>query len=289
MVTRPKRDLCRHAAGAAQRTWMTSPAVTGTGPSAVSTTSWPAGPIPARGAGQVRAAGQLHPDRRARSWRSGAGTPRAGRWRVASPAGAQRWYQSASSRSTAASSAVRSVAGRAEQGQRGRRQRARLGRRQVLAPGSDVDPDADHDRVAGLLGQDAGQLRPARQHVVGPLQDGIDGRGRAQRPGRRHAGQQRQPAAARRRDRRRAQQHREGQRPGRRRGGPASGPAARGRWSAARRPARCRAPRPAGAAASRSALVDPVWATTSSADHRLPGVSRAARSPASSSAVAHSE
>ena len=47
-----------------------------------------------------------------------------------------------------------------QRGQRGRRQRAGPGGGSSSRAAVDVDPDADHDRVAGLLGQDPGQLAP---------------------------------------------------------------------------------------------------------------------------------
>jgi len=50
---------------------------------------------------------------------------------------------------------------RAGDAQRRRRQRARAGRRQLFRAGGHVEADAHDDRVAGRLGQDAGEFARA--------------------------------------------------------------------------------------------------------------------------------
>src|ERR1700761_5167669 len=99
--------------------------------------------------------------------------------------------------------------GGAGQVQGGRGQAAGAGVGQLGLGGGHVQAEADDDRVAGLLGQDAGQLALTGQQVVRPLQAGRDVGGGADGGGRGHPGQQRQPAAPRRRHPSRAQQHRD--------------------------------------------------------------------------------
>ena len=168
-------------------------------------------------------------------------------------------------------------AGRVLQEQRGRR-----GHRQLRRGERDVEPDADHDRVAVRLGEDPGDLPVPHEHVVRPLQPGGDARPGAQRGRDRDPGEQRQPGAGRRRHGHRAEQHRAGQRGPRR---------ARPRPPDARpRPAVCvsatrtsPSAAPARASCSRSALVEPVSAVTRISRHRPPGQTRLALRAAVSS------
>ena len=116
--------------------------------------------------------------------------------------------------------------GRAGRAQRGGGQRAGTGGRELGWFGGHVEADADDDRVAGRLGQDARELALAGQHiagqdiagqdiarqdVVGPLQPGLDAGHLGDRRGDGHAGEQREPAAPGGRHRR-VQQQGEGQR-----------------------------------------------------------------------------
>ena len=110
--------------------------------------------------------------------------------------------------------------------QRRGRQRARAGRREFAGFGGHVEADADHDRVAGRLGEDPGELRVAGQHVVRPFQPRLDSGHGGHRRGDGHSGEQREPAATGGRYGRRPHQQGERQR-GPRRGYPgAAHPAA---------------------------------------------------------------
>ena len=148
--------------------------------------------------------GSSTPHHRVRSWRTARGTPRAaqsGRRRVPPLRVRRRPARRA--------------------GRRGRRRvepAAPLRARSRCAPGGsssgrfdDVEPDPDHDRVgcaaADHLDQDAGDLAPVDQHVVRPLEPGLDA-DPADRAGDRQPGQQRQPRPALPRDRDRPEQHR---------------------------------------------------------------------------------
>ena len=116
--------------------------------------------------------------------------------------------------------------GRGRDAQRRGRQRARAGRRELAGFGGHVEADADHDRVAGRLGEDPGELRGAGQHVVRPFQPRLDSGHGGHRRGDGHPGEQREPAAAGGRHGRRPHQQGERQR-GTRRGYPgAAHPAA---------------------------------------------------------------
>lgn len=99
--------------------------------------------------------------------------------------------------------------------QRGRRQAARSDR-ELLGGGGDVDADADHDRVAGRLREDAGELTAADEQVVRPLEARVEAGQHADAGGGGDAGDQRQPAALRGRDPVRPQQHGKGERGARR-------------------------------------------------------------------------
>ncbi len=116
--------------------------------------------------------------------------------------------------------------GRGRDAQRRGRQRARAGRREFAGFGGHVEADADHDRVAGRLGEDPGELRVAGQHVVRPFQPRLDSGHGGHRRGDGHPGEQREPAATGGRYGRRPHQQGERQR-GPRRGYPgAAHPAA---------------------------------------------------------------
>ena len=116
--------------------------------------------------------------------------------------------------------------GRGRDAQRRGRQRARAGRREFAGFGGHVEADADHDRVAGRLGEDPGELRGAGQHVVRPFQPRLDSGHGGHRRGDGHPGEQREPAATGGRYGRRPHQQGERQR-GLRRGYPgAAHPAA---------------------------------------------------------------
>ena len=116
--------------------------------------------------------------------------------------------------------------GRGRDAQRRGGQRARAGRRQFAWLGGDVEADADHDRVAGRLGEDPGELRGAGQHVVRPFEPRLDSGHGGHRRGDGHPGEQREPAAAGGRHRGRPHQQGERQRGVRRRYPGAAHPAA---------------------------------------------------------------
>ena len=64
--------------------------------------------------------------------------------------------------------------GRGRDAKRRGRQRARACLRELAGFGGHVEADADHDHVAGRLGEDSGELRGAGEHVVRPFQPRLD-------------------------------------------------------------------------------------------------------------------
>ena len=127
-----------------------------------------------------------------------------------------------------AAGAASGRSGRGRDAQRRGGQRAWAGRRQFAGFGGHVEADADHDRVAGRLGQDPGELRGAGQHVVRPFQPRLDSGHGGHRRGDGHPGEQREPAATGRRHGRRP--HQQGERQcGARRGYPGAAPPAASR------------------------------------------------------------
>ena len=136
-----------------------------------------------------------------------------------------------------------------DSGQAGAARSGRAAAREVAAvPGGrsacplpDVDPDADHDRGPGLLGEDAAQLRSPASTSFGHFRVASTAAACAHRGRGGDPGQQRQPAEQRGRHAAGAQQHRERERrPAA--GWPSGGPAGPGRRSAPRPPGPC--PRP---------------------------------------------